>query len=80
MQAEIDALDVGFDAIDDQRQLLEQEIVAALGRGERVSRTVNAHLRSIYSKLAVTTRSAATRYALDHAVVNVLAGGSKGPS
>jgi DNA-binding NarL/FixJ family response regulator len=29
-------------------------------------RTVNGHLRSIYSKLAVTSRSAATRYALDH--------------
>jgi predicted ATPase/DNA-binding CsgD family transcriptional regulator/transcriptional regulator with XRE-family HTH domain len=28
--------------------------------------TVNAHLRSIYSKLGVATRSAATRYALEH--------------
>ena len=28
--------------------------------------TVKAHLRSIYSKLGVTSRSAATRYALDH--------------
>jgi non-specific serine/threonine protein kinase len=28
--------------------------------------TVRAHLRSIYAKLAVETRSAATRYALDH--------------
>jgi predicted ATPase/DNA-binding CsgD family transcriptional regulator/transcriptional regulator with XRE-family HTH domain len=32
-------------------------------------RTVNAHLRSIYGKLEVSTRSAATRYALDHKVV-----------
>src|SRR5262249_42096832 len=29
-------------------------------------RTVNAHLRSIYTKLAVTSRTAATRYALAH--------------
>jgi len=28
--------------------------------------TVNAHLRAIYGKLGVSTRSAATRYALDH--------------
>ena len=29
-------------------------------------RTVHAHLRSIYRKLDVRTRSAATRYAVDH--------------
>jgi predicted ATPase/DNA-binding CsgD family transcriptional regulator len=29
-------------------------------------RTVQVHLRSIYSKLGITTRSAATRYALEH--------------
>jgi DNA-binding NarL/FixJ family response regulator len=32
-------------------------------------RTVDAHLRSIYSKLVVTSRTAATRYALDHQVI-----------
>jgi DNA-binding NarL/FixJ family response regulator len=32
-------------------------------------RTVDAHLRSIYSKLAVTSRSAATRYALEHQLI-----------
>ncbi len=30
------------------------------------TRTVNGHLRSIYSKISVTSRSAATRYAVDH--------------
>ena len=28
--------------------------------------TIHAHLRSIYSKLGVTSRSAATRYAFEH--------------
>lgn len=32
-------------------------------------RTVNFHLTSIYSKLDVSTRSAATRYAIDHKLV-----------
>jgi predicted ATPase/DNA-binding CsgD family transcriptional regulator len=32
-------------------------------------RTVHAHLRSIYRKLGVRSRSAATRYALEHGVV-----------
>jgi len=32
-------------------------------------RTVNNHLTSIYSKIQVTTRSAATRYAIDHRLV-----------
>jgi DNA-binding NarL/FixJ family response regulator len=31
--------------------------------------TVKAHVRSIYSKLDITSRSAATRYALDHKLV-----------
>ena len=29
-------------------------------------RTVNTHLKSIYSKIPVTSRSAATRYAVEH--------------
>jgi DNA-binding NarL/FixJ family response regulator len=33
------------------------------------SRTVNAHLTSIYSKIHVSTRSAATRYAIDHKLI-----------
>lgn len=36
---------------------------------ERLSlsrRTVHAHLRSIYGKIQVNNRSAATRYAMDH--------------
>jgi DNA-binding CsgD family transcriptional regulator len=32
-------------------------------------RTVHAHVRSIYSKLAITSRSAATRYAIDHKLI-----------
>jgi len=39
-------------------QIAEELVVSLL--------TVKAHLRSIYSKLGVTSRSAATRYALDH--------------
>jgi DNA-binding NarL/FixJ family response regulator len=29
-------------------------------------RTVHSHLNSIYSKLGITSRSAATRYAIEH--------------
>jgi DNA-binding NarL/FixJ family response regulator len=29
-------------------------------------RTIHTHLNSIYSKLGVTSRSAATRYAIEH--------------
>ena len=32
-------------------------------------RTVNAHLTSIYGKLQISSRSAATRYALEHYLV-----------
>jgi DNA-binding NarL/FixJ family response regulator len=31
-------------------------------------RTVHAHVRSIYNKLGVTSRSAATRYAIQHQI------------
>jgi DNA-binding NarL/FixJ family response regulator len=31
--------------------------------------TINAHLRRIYPKLGVTSRSAATRFATDHGLV-----------
>jgi DNA-binding CsgD family transcriptional regulator len=33
------------------------------------TRTVDAHLRSIYAKLGVKSRSAATRYAVEHDLV-----------
>jgi DNA-binding CsgD family transcriptional regulator len=32
-------------------------------------RTVNAHLRSIYSKLDITSRNAATYFALEHHLI-----------
>jgi DNA-binding NarL/FixJ family response regulator len=32
-------------------------------------RTVNGHLRSIYTKINVNSRSAATRYAIEHALI-----------
>jgi DNA-binding CsgD family transcriptional regulator len=33
------------------------------------TRTIDAHLRSVYAKLAVKSRSAATRYAVEHNLV-----------
>ncbi len=42
-------------------QVADQLIISPL--------TVNAHLRSIYSKLGVTSRAAATRYAIEHQLV-----------
>ena len=32
-------------------------------------RTVNSHVTSIYRKIQVTTRSAATRYAIEHQLI-----------
>jgi DNA-binding NarL/FixJ family response regulator len=42
-------------------QIAEQLVVSR--------RTINSHLTSIYSKLGVTSRAAATRYATDHHLV-----------
>jgi predicted ATPase/DNA-binding CsgD family transcriptional regulator len=41
----------------------------AAGRLHLSPLTVNAHLRSIYGKLGVATRAAATRFAIEHALV-----------
>jgi ATP/maltotriose-dependent transcriptional regulator MalT len=43
-----------------------QAIYALLSRPDVRLVTVNSHVRSIYSKLGVTSRSGATRYAIDH--------------
>ena len=42
-------------------QIAEQLVLSLL--------TVNTHVRSIYSKLGVTSRSAATRWAIEHKLV-----------
>jgi DNA-binding NarL/FixJ family response regulator len=46
--------------------LTNREIANRLGLS---SRTVDAHLRSIYGKIAVGSRSAATRYAVEHGLI-----------
>ena len=57
----------------------EQEVLLLLAQGLTSAQiaerlviglvTVNSHVRSIYSKLGVTSRSAATRYAIEHQLV-----------
>ena len=42
-------------------QIAEQLVIGVV--------TVNFHVRSIYSKLGVTSRAAATRYAIEHHLV-----------
>jgi DNA-binding NarL/FixJ family response regulator len=54
----------------------EVEVLKLVGSGlanreiadqlHRSTRTVDAHLRSIYAKLGIRTRSAATRYAIEN--------------
>ena len=71
--------DVGSDAAEDLTAR-ELEVLALVADGltdaevaERLVvsiRTVHAHLRSIYRKIDVRSRSAATRYALEHGLVS----------
>lgn len=46
--------------------LTNREIAGRFGVS---TRTVDAHLRSIYAKLQVKSRSAATRYAVEHGLI-----------
>lgn len=46
--------------------LTNREIAQSLGLS---SRTIDAHLRSIFGKIGVGSRSAATRYAVEHGLV-----------
>jgi len=46
--------------------LTNREIGEHLGRS---TRTIDAHLRSIYAKIGVPSRSAATRYAVELGIV-----------
>jgi DNA-binding NarL/FixJ family response regulator len=46
--------------------LTNREIAQRLGNS---SRTIDAHVRSIYAKIGVASRSAATRYALELGLV-----------
>lgn len=46
--------------------LTNRQVAAQLGLS---SRTVDAHLRSIFGKIGVGSRSAATRYAVEHGLV-----------
>lgn len=52
-------------------RLLTQGLTSAQIAGRLVIGivTVNFHVRSIYSKLGVTSRAAATRYAMEHHLV-----------
>jgi DNA-binding NarL/FixJ family response regulator len=47
--------------------LTNRELAEELGVS---TRTIDAHLRSIYAKLSVKSRSGATRYAVEHHLVD----------
>jgi DNA-binding NarL/FixJ family response regulator len=69
----------GSIAYSDELTPREQEVLRLLAEGqssESIAKqlvislfTVNSHIRSIYSKLGVSSRSAATRFALEHNLV-----------
>ena len=57
-----------------ERQVLRLIALGLTNReiADRISvspRTVDAHLRSIYAKIEVSSRSAATRWAVEHGLV-----------
>lgn len=69
----------GTTAYSDELTPREQEVLSLLAQGLSSASiaqqlfislvTVNSHIRSIYSKLGVSSRSAATRFALEHHLV-----------
>ena len=72
------SVEVRSDSLD-ELTVREVEVLRLVARGltnEQVAeqlvispRTVNSHLNSIYSKIGVESRTAATRYAVDHHMV-----------
>jgi DNA-binding NarL/FixJ family response regulator len=77
--AELDALSGGAPALPDGLTPREGEVLRLVAKGETnravatrlviSERTVDSHVRSIFMKIGVSTRAAATAYAYDHGLV-----------
>ena len=57
------------------RGLVTKQVARRLGISVK---TADNHIQHIYTKLGVTNRAAATRWAFDHDVVEAAAGGGSG--